>query len=437
MSATVQVPPGSAHVQYRLVLPDRSYLNFDPARVLFVEAVIQDEVNGNSKCNHVFRVLDPSFVPRLIEAMAQADPEIHFRLGYGDPSQCTWLPWQKHLVVDHFSRPEGLGPNSGNLVVINTNNALARNRRVSRVVARNGILSDVVKAIATANGMDSVVEPTDGKFTLYQCFQDDISFMFERVLPRAINKQGRGGYFLFVRDNVLHFHTLDYQASVIQVDYYNTTATSFETLDRSQQVGLWDAGLSGVTMIVQDPYSGVSKEVASDPTRAVKLADGIYKYGAISGSSRNFPYHLGANPVLEVEALAQFYYQRARAQVFRSVFTSQQNILIRHGDILSVILAQQGTRSSSYAGYHYVVAATHSIKKGNVTSAYTLERGEIQPQKNYITVQDAGNMLQPETTAPGVFPNLREVQSSQLTKGAGNEASARTFADLADPQTGR
>ncbi|MBO8546959.1 hypothetical protein INP43_13545, partial [Staphylococcus aureus] len=74
----------------------------------------------------------------------------------------------------------------------------------------------------------AVVEPTDGKFLLVQNFSDDSAFIVQRLLHRAINLQGRGGYFCFIQDNVLHFHTLDYQAAVKQLDFYGAYGSSLE-----------------------------------------------------------------------------------------------------------------------------------------------------------------------------------------------------------------
>ena len=201
--------------------------------------------------------------------------------------------------------------------------------------------------------------------------------------------------------------------------------------------GLWDSGLAGANVIAQDPATGDAKEVASDPSKVVKLADGIYDLPSIQNGSANFPYHLSYNPVVELNAQAQYAYAISRRQTFRTMMTLQKTIGIRHGDILSVVLSQQSVKSGDYAGSYLVASSTHTIKRQHVISVYILERGESQPQRGSTVVQDSNNQLTPSDTAPGQSPNLLEVQSSELTKGAGKAASAKTFTAVADAQTGK
>lgn len=426
----------SAHVQYRIELPQQRYLDFDPKRVMFLEATIHDDVLGSGKSSHVFSTSDVNFLARVKSAMSGADPVLSFRIGFGAAQSATWLPWQSHIITDHYAKFEGRGNTAGHVLVINSDNNLVRMRRANRVTVRKGRISAMVESIAADHGLKAVVEPTKGDFSFIQNFTDDVRFIQERIMPRALNDAGRGGYFLFIKDNILHFHTADYQSSVYNLDYYNTTSISLEAADQSQNAELWDIGMAGITMVVHDPYSGSSAELKADPSAYLRLADSAYKFDAIKGGAWNVPYHLGSNPKTEVNAMAQSAYQKARMQAFKTMVVLKQTGEIRHGDILNLVASQQGSRDSDYAGLYYISGVTTSIKKGDLTSVLLLKRGETQSTEGALSTQDATKQLVPESKAAGVLPNLKEVNSSQLTKGAGNRASARIYSTVADAQKG-
>lgn len=436
MPELLQPLEGTAQVQYRIALPQQKYLDFKPEQVTFIEATISDSVYSAGRAKHIFQAADPSFVTALRSAMSSANPILLFRLGYGSPDVTYWLPWQEHIVTYHYAKFQGIGGTAGHLVIIESANVLIRMQRQNKVLARKGTVSDIVTAIARENKLKSVVEPTDGQFIMIQNYMDDTRFIAERLTQRAINRQGRAGYYFFLRDNVLHFHTLDYQTSVRQMNFYDTFGGDFEAVDRSQDPTLWDDGVAGVRVVAHDPYTGQAKEFPSDPSKAVKLADNIYQFDKIPNGSDNIFYHLGSNPITEVSAIAQSRYQYARQQTFRAQTVLFKTIALRHGDLLNVLLAQT-TKSSDYAGYYYVTSSVHSVKKEAITSVYTLERGEIQAQRGTLSVQDNQNQLTQEAKAPGIKPNIIEIQSSELTKGAGSSSSAKTFSILTDAQTGR
>lgn len=435
MATIIEPTEGTAQVQYQIALSKQKYLNFEPESVSFIEASIQDSVFGRNWAEHTFRSADPAFISGLKNAMTNADPVLLFRLGFGGTNP-LWLPWQRHLITDYYSKAQGISDTAGHLIVLKSDSQLTRMRRSNRVLCRKGTISSIVAAIATSNGLESVIEATDGEFSFIQNFIDDTRFIGERLLRRAINKQGKGGYFFFIKDNVLHFHTLDYQGSVKQIDYYTAFSSAFESSDLSQDPRLWDEGISGTRVVVHDPYTGQSKEIISDPAKAVKLADAIYQYSKVENGDWNVPCHLNTNPLTEAYAISQAHYQHARMGTFKTAITLQKTILIRHGDLLNIVLDQQNHRSSDNAGYHYVVATAHTVKKGQVISVYTLQRGETQAQRGTLTTQTANLQLTPETKAPGITPNIIELQSSMKTKGAGNETSATNFVSVADAQTG-
>jgi hypothetical protein len=432
MAEPHQPTEGTASLQHRLVLDQKRSLVFDSSRILFVDAELQDSVYGTGTGLHVFRTADPNFLDSVKQAMSEANPVLEFRLGYGSPNGMFWLPWQRHIILKYYAQYEGIASTAGHLLIFKTANELVRLERSNKVLPRKGTIAEIVQTIAEENGLESVVESTDGKFLLYQCFEDDTRFIATRMLARAITKTGRGGFYFFIRDNVLHFHTPDYQSSARQLDYYKAFGTELTLTDHSEEPELWDSGLAGIRLISYDPYTGQTQEIQSQPANALRLADSIYRFSSVTGGEWNVPYHLSYNPSAEANAIAQFKYQRARQQTFSCKATLGKTIAIRHGDLLNISITQQTSKASSHSGYYYVTGAAHVVKKSAVTSMYTLERGEVRGQDQSLTVQNAQEQLVPESKAPGQDPNILEIQSSEQTKGAGKQSSARTFTVVAD-----
>lgn len=435
MPNVVQSREGYATVQYKLILGGKRSLDFDAKVVTFVSAEINDDVYGIGAATHTFRTLDPNFLESLKQAMSNADPLLEFRIGFGSPTDTYWLPWQRHIVVNYLAKFEGIATAAGHLLVILSATVLTRMQRSNKLIARKGTIASIVASIAAENSLESVVEPTDGKFILYQSFQDDSRFIRERLLGRAI-RRGRGGYYFFIRDNVLHFHTPDYQSTARQMNYYNVFGTALNLGDMSQDPKMWDNGLAGIRMIAHDPYTGQTQEIESAADKALRLADSIYAFGNVNNGQWNIPYHLSQNPPVEVNAIAQAKYQTARQQTFRISVSVDKTIIVRHGDLLNLSITQQNTKASSHSGYYYVTGTFHFIRKQAVNSTYTLERGEVRGQDQSLTVQNTQEQLIPTSTAPGEDPNILEVQSSELTKGAGKQSSATTYTMVTDVNTG-
>lgn len=431
MAEIVQSKEGYATVSYELVVAGKT-LAFNAQVVTFIDAEIKDSVFTSSTGLHTFRTLDPAFLESVKEAMTNADPVMRFRLGFGTPNQPYWLPWQKHIIVNYFAKFEGIGNAAGHLLVFSTANDLVRMERSNKVVARKGTVSDIVKTIASENKLDAVVEPTDGKFMIYQCFLDDTRFVRQRLLPRAMTAKGRGGFYFFIRDNVLHFHTPDYQGDVRAMNYYDVFGTGLTVQDTSQEPELWDNGIAGIRVIALDPYTAETQEIESKPDNALRLADSIYQYSAVNNGQWNMPYHMSFNPLSEVNAIAQYQYAISRQQAFHCTVSVDKTIVIRHGDLLNLSITQQNQKASSHSGYYYVNEALHIVKKEAVNSTYVLERGELRGQSQNLSVQATDQQIVQDTKAPGQDPNIIEVQSSERTKGAGKQSSAKTFTVVAD-----
>ena len=436
MPEPVQPTEGLALLQHQLVLSQSKRLLFDSSRVVFVDAEFKDDVYGVGTGLHTFRTADPNFLDAVKQAMSDANPIMQFRLGFGSPNNMFWLPWQEHVIVKYYAKYEGIGTSAGHLLVFKTDNSLTRFERSNKVIVRKGTIAEIVQAIAAENNLQFVVEPTDEKFMLYQTFQDDTRFIRERLLCRAITKTGRGGFYFFIRDNVLHFHTADYQSTARQMNYYNSFGRELTITDISQDPELWDSGVAGIRVISHNPNTGETKEIESDPNKALRLAESLYQFGNVINGQWNVPYHASFNPTIEANAIAQFSYQRSRQRIFKCSLTIDKTIAIRHGDLLNLSITQT-QKASSHSGLYYVTSAAHIVKKQAITSVYTLERGEVRGQDQSLSAQNAQRQLVPESKAPGEDPNILEIQSSEQTKGSGNQSSSKTFTAVTDANTGQ
>jgi len=434
MATPLEQVEGQAIVNFELTLPQQPALPLTPALVTHSESHLMEDVYGKKEYRHTFSTLLPEFVNNILRtAMSSGTPAFRFRLGLGQPRQTIWLPWQNHYIVHYGAALQGISTASGHRLEITTSDALFAISRVHKTVARKGTISAIVQTIADENNLDAVIEPTSGEFLYVQSYEDDTSFISSRLLRRAVNAKGRGNYVFFILDNVLHFHSPDYQTSVKELQYYQQPAAQLIQLDRSQQ--LWKEGISGTHLIVYDPLTGETKDVLNDPNKSLRFAKGLYRLSSVTGGRRRIMYHLSANRPEEALALAQNTYENARMNTFEVNVDFDKNISIRTGDILNLVINQQTEKNSTWAGLYYVSGTVYTIIQNAVTMKLILRRGEIQPDLNNVTVQAPDQQLVSQNEAPGQDINVGEAQSSPLTKGAGNQTSSSTFSTVVSPNT--
>ena len=434
MAAPIEQIDGQAVVNFELTLPQQPSLPLTPALVTYIESHLVEDVYGKKEYRHTFSTLLPEFVNDILRtAMDSGTPAFRFRLGLGQPKQTLWLPWQNHYIVHYGAVLQGIGKASGHTLQITTSDALFVISRAKKTVARKGSISSIIQTIAQENNLQAVIEPTSGQFLYVQSFEDDVTFISNRLLRRAVNAKGRGNYVFFILDNVLHFHSPDYQTTVKELVYFQQPAAQLIQLDRSQQ--LWKEGVSGTRLILYDPLTGETKEILNDPTKALRFAKGIYQLSSVTGGRRRIVYHLSANRPEEAIALAQNAYENARMNTFEVNVDFDKNINIRTGDIVSLLINQESQKTSAWSGLYFVTGTTYTIAQNALTMKLILRRGEIEPDLNNVVTQVANQQLTPQTEAPGQDINVGEAQSSALTKGAGNQLSNTTYSTVSAPDT--
>ena len=307
--------------------------------------------------------------------------------------------------------------------------------RSNRTKAYRGSISTIVRNLASTDGFTaSVIEDTSGESVWVQSYEGDFEFVRKRLINRARSTRGRGNYYLFVRDNVLHFHTVDYQAAIHDFSYYKSPAYRLEALDLAQSK--LKEGSAGVSVVYLDPYAGISKEVNSDPNQAIRFANSIPTLSNIPGAQRNIVEHKiqTRNDEAGVVALGQNAYECARSESFQLRFQTSKTPILRPGDLLRISLDPNSSTTSSWGGTYLIGSARHTIVKGEITSIYLLQRGEQQVAKasNNALAAYGIDTLQDQQNAPGHDINTQSVQSSSLITGAGQTTSSGIYSTVQD-----
>lgn len=412
---------GQAFVNYELLLPSSNTLGLNSSIVRFDSAHISENVYGYGVSDLAIHTVSADYADRVLKALeANGTPLLRFRLGTGTSDNVVWSPWQLHYVKRYSGLFEGVGPTAGHFINLHTVDILGQIDRSSRTSAHRGKVSDIVTKIADRNGIsDRVIEPTDTEGLWIQSYCGDFDFVRRRMVRIARSTRGRGNYLFFMRDNVLHFHTVDYQSEVKNFAYYNSAASRLEMTDLPQE--RISAGSAGVRLVGHDPYTGQSQEVNSVPGNATRFSNWISRLDNVSGAQRNFPFHLSENRGLEAVNLAQNMYESARAETYRLRFQTSKTRPLRAGDILNIDLDPKSGQSSTWSGLWLVASAEHLVRKSQLTSVYILHRGELTALKGQSNaLLDQGiNLLEDEQNAPGYDLNLQTARASQLTTGSG------------------
>jgi hypothetical protein len=434
MANQIQQLDGQAVTNFEIVLPQQPTLPLTSGIVTYLGSDLIEDVFGRKEYRHKFSTLIPEFVNDILRTtMASGTPAFRFRLGLGNPQQTQWLPWQEHVIVHYGAIVEGISKQAGHTLEITTSDALFKIGRANKTVAHKGSISSIVATIAQQNQLQAVIEETSGQYLFVQNFIDDVQFIRERLVRRAVNLKGRGNFLFYILDNVLHFHSPDYQTSVKEVQYYQQPGSDLVQVDRSQQG--WDEGIAGTRVVVYDPLTGETREVVSDPSRSLRYAKGIYQLDSVVGGQRNIFYHLGANRPDEAKVIGQNTYEHARLNTFELNVDFDKNISIRTGDIINLVVTQQSQKTSPWSGLYLVAGTVYTIANNAVVMKLILRRGEIQPDLSNVVTQVANRQLVPQAQAQGQDINLAEAQSSILTKGAGDQQSDSNFSKIQNPNT--
>lgn len=428
---------GDVSVEVELKLPNNKFIPIADINITYVSSSITENVKGISSHELTLRAPTTDYVDTVIRALQSlGTPTVRYRIGTGLPGQMVFLPWQDQIVTNLTAVLEGVGETAGHFVRMEMKDTLFTMSRATKTTSHRGKVSDIVQAIATANGFsNTVIEPTVGDGLWIQSFVDDENFVRQRMVHRAVNAKGRGCYNFYVQDNALHFHSPDYQAQLKQLVYYEANNIGLSQLDESQH--MLEFGASGVRLIAFDPYSGQMGEVLSDPTKALRLGNVITPLTNVQGADLNYPFHISTNSIQEAQNIAQTVYENARMQTLGLKLSIARSIFLRVGDLVQIAISPSGGKNSVWSGVYYVSRSSYRIEGGVMVSAYVIQRGEYQTSNQTPTSVTllGNNLVVSDQQAPGQPLNVKVAESSVLAHGAGRASYTSIYVDTQNAST--
>ncbi len=416
---------GGAFFDFEVQIPGQQNIGISGI-IALTRAQFNESIYVNGSASVTLKTTSTDYVNSTLRlASVNGTPLARLRFGIGTPDRISWIPWQTHLILGFEADTEGFGSATGYDVNVVTGGLFHIMDRAAHTASFRGSVSSVVRTIASRNDVENtVIEDTSDTGLWIQSFQGDVSFVRKRLVARARSTRRRGNYHFYARDGVVHFHSPDYQARIVDLNYDGSAHASLTLTDLSQkQVPI---GAAGVTMVGYDPYAGKSRTSQSIPDDALRLGNVIPQLSNAAGVTRTMRMHLSENGPSELPIIAQNAYESARSECFKLVLNMDKSRILRAGDILRINLASNTTRTSAWTGTYLVASGSHTITNGSIRSVYALERGEMNQAKN----APAG--IVDDVTAPGFDLNVQDTQSSLLTRGSGQETGG-TFLTVENP----
>lgn len=411
---------GVAHVEVEFFLSAEQRVTLDQGLLSFEQINFTESVYEPASVTIGLRCTSPVFVDRVLKKVnAGGTPWLRFRFGLGDPGTAVWLPWQTHIVVKADAAVTGSGTDAGHRIVLLTADPLAMIDRSRRTASHRGTVSAVVRQIAERHNLPNpVIEDTDFEGQWIQSNLSDTDFIRLRLLPRARSKQGRGNYYFFMRDGALHFHSLAYETSVTDVNYYASAQKAASLTDHTQE--LIEQGAGHAHTVYHDPYTGVSAFTDSSADNALKLADTLPALAAVPNGELNLRMHMGLNREPEITALTQNAYESARSRCFVVRLALEKTYPLRCGHVANLLLDPADNNASAWSGNYLISHCNHVVREGALTSVYVLQRGEQKANKGIsASLLSRGVTLAQETeNARGIAFNPVEATASLLTRGS-------------------
>ncbi len=426
---------GVALVDMALRLSDVQSVPFLGTNVAFIKAEFTETSKGFSYAVFTVETSTRDYVDNFLSnTMAGETPILRWRLGFGTPGgAATWMMPQDYIIQSYGAVREGIGNQSGYFVKIKTADQLWAINRIKRTTARQGSVSDIVQQIADFYKLAAVIEPTKVTGGYVQSFQSDYRFILERLVPRAVNAQKRGNYQFYVRDGTLHFHTIDFQASLKEFSYYDSPGTKLVQIDKTQDNV--EIGSAGVRNVVIDPYTGDASEILASPQNTLRLANTAPDVENLGGAELNLMSSLGTNRLPDAQAINSNMFESSGIQSYNLQLTVPKTIYFRANDIVRMVIQPKAGATPLWNGLYHTSQVVYIVDKSSITASVDLHRGEYSSSGDSFAAlaQVDQTAIQPQRAAGGQDPNLVSVVSSVLTKGSGNTVSRSRLLDTQNP----
>ena len=355
---------------------------------------------------HQFSTVNLDVVDVLTKnSVLQSTPKVRIRIGVTQGRGIFWFPWQDHFLFNTDIVPLGKGYS----ITFVTSDFIEWSTRKTRF--HSGTIQAIVQKIATENGLNFMIEPTEGSWSYIQSNQTDGDFL-AKLVPRAINKFGRGGFRYFVQDNILHFHTLDYAATIRNANVFSLSGT--KVVLSSRVYDAVDEGAPGVRILGIDPYEGQTYAFESNQDKVVNHGNQAPDLTPLSRLVLGM--HPSANRLDELKAVAQSNFDRARSNLMNCTLTVEKGYPIQINDIIRTTLNSASSQQSPWGGLYTVIGVSHVITKGTSFSTIKLQRGEFLVSNVSKSTAD-GSLETSDYAAKGQPIDLNDISTSLETKG--------------------
>jgi hypothetical protein len=232
------------------------------------------------------------------------------------------------------------------------------------------------------------------------------------LVVRAINGSGRGGFRYYVQDNVLHFHTLDYSATLRIANIFSLPGTVTNLTTRVRDAV--DEGAPGVRILGIDPYEGQAYSFDSDSNKLTihgNQTPDLKPLGPLVVGR-----HPSWNKTDELKAIVQSIYDSAHIGLMGCVAYVEKGYPVQLNDLIRVVYQSSSAQQSPWGGLYSVAGVTHTVEKGVANSVIRMERGEFQVS-NLDQNHADGAINTSDFVADGLPINLSSVVASLETKG--------------------
>lgn len=382
----------------------KEQLSIDRNGATHIKTVIEESIDSPSMHTHILSLNNPHYIDSILGRLsASGYPRITSKINLLSSVGSITQPTQDHVVVGYSSEEKGLGNDSGNNVSLVTSDVRYAMQGSKKTRSLSGKISDIMQSIAEEYGIKYVIEPTQETFNFIQSNQDDYTFIRLKLLPRSRNSKSKGAYMFYVSDNILHYHTIDYNVALHTISYYQENTGSLIRRDLSQEEAR--RGGSITTITVHNPYSGTSQQVVSKPENAVRLGNVVPNLNPIN-HNRSLKYHLNTNNPIEINHISNYHYEIARMSSFVLEYTTCRGIVGSIGNMINIIIAPGSKAPSEWSGIYQIFRIRRILENQSLYSTYYLRRGEWQ--------QDSRNSIQ-IVNQPGNNENIAKGSVAKLT----------------------
>jgi hypothetical protein len=386
----------------------------DPSQLLLGSSTVY--LNG--KCESIINL--PKLWTHVVQAYSrnefdsldallntQKSPKIWLRYGVTDGSNSFFTEWEPQVLVSVRTQPSSTPSVAhGFAVTIVTADLLYTMAKNERVSSRKGKVADIVTSIALENGFEkTAIEPTQGDYALIQSFESDLDFIRDRLLSMASNKDGASQFLLYAKGSFLHFHTPNYQVGGVYAFDYGSPSNTLTSVSLTNKVNTNEhTKASGVKLVAFDPLTGKTTVWETRPDLELSLANTLPQVeGAVYARK-----HVGQNQLTALYNESQSSYVDVKDEMHEVSFLVDNYPFIGVGDMISAQFVN--ATGDPWSGFYYVRFARHEVKNAQVTSFYSLMRGEFVSDEPNVTGKQlnpselASSPLTSETS--GNFPSL-------------------------------